>query len=193
MRIVRDINQRLSRTRTELLDNGAAFFLLLTSNPCNGSSKIIRSGSLTNARAKSANLCSPEESVRKRTVFQLFNTEYTHPGQSYLLLPLRAFPEQPDRVKKSGTDDIQYRHILHIEKSISGETYRYASLYSQILSPEPRLRSKDKAYWPYDAWIIGINKLNKVDLQPRSDRTTPLSPRFSLPNPDLSESYGYHT
>ena len=42
----------------------AAFLLLRISNPCRGSSRIIKSGSLTKARARRTNRCSPDDSVR---------------------------------------------------------------------------------------------------------------------------------
>src|SRR5699024_9367248 len=111
MWIVCDIDQRLSRTRTKLLNNGSCLLLIAHIQPMQ---RFIHDNQVRIFYKRTRQKCQPLFAGRKRkkrTVFQLFDTEYTHPSQSYLLLLLRTLPEQPDRVKETGTYDTQYRYI----------------------------------------------------------------------------------
>ena len=129
--------------------------------------------------------CQPLFAGRKRkerTAFQLFNTEYTHPSQSYLLLLLRTLPEQPDRVKETGTYDTQYRYILHIEKMHFRRNISDALLYIPNTFSRPTFPVKKIKRVGIRLRIIGINQAQQSRLAcPVQTEQRPLFPVFHFP------------
>ena len=159
----------------------ATFFLLLTSNPCNGSSKIIRSGSFTNARAKSANLCSPEESVRKERSFNSSIPNTRIQAKAICCCLLRTLPEQPDRVKEIRNQRYSIPvHSPYRKDAFPGKHIRCASLYPKYFLPTHVSGQKDKACWHTIEDYPHKSSSTKSTCLPRSDRTTPtFSPFFT--------------
>ncbi len=189
---MRDIDQRLPGREQNCSIMAATFFLLLTSNPCNGSSKIIRSGSFTNARVKSANRCSPEESVRKERPFNSSIPNTRIQAKAICCCCSVHFLNNPTESKKP---ELRYSipvHSPYRKDAFPEKHIRCASLYPKYFLPTHVSGQKDKACWHTIEDYRHKSSSTKSTCLPRSDRTTPTFPRFSLPNPILSGWYGYH-